>query len=79
MCRCAPLLPNETRKPIRCRRGLRERGFAGTSMRVLTTQAGVNLAAVNYHFGSRDTLLKRCSAGAFDPMNLERVAAPSIS
>lgn len=28
-------------------------GFAGVSLRQLTAEAGVNIAAVNYHFGSR--------------------------
>ena len=27
-------------------------GYDGTSMRQITGEAGVNLAAVNYHFGS---------------------------
>jgi AcrR family transcriptional regulator len=29
-------------------------GFAGTSLRQVTSQADVNIAAVNYHFGSKD-------------------------
>jgi len=33
-------------------------GFEGTSMRLLTSRAGVNLAAVNYHFGSKDALIE---------------------
>jgi AcrR family transcriptional regulator len=33
-----------------------EYGFAGTSMRMITEQAQVNLAAVNYHFGSKESL-----------------------
>lgn len=33
------------------------KGFAEVSVRDITTEAGVNLAAVNYHFGSRDALL----------------------
>jgi AcrR family transcriptional regulator len=33
------------------------RGFAEVSVRDITTEAGVNLAAVNYHFGSKDALL----------------------
>ncbi|HTZ86864.1 MAG TPA: TetR/AcrR family transcriptional regulator [Solirubrobacteraceae bacterium] len=34
-----------------------ERGYARTSVRDLVTEAGVNLGAVNYHFGSREKLL----------------------
>lgn len=32
-------------------------GFSGVSVRDITAEAGVNLAAVNYHFGSKDGLL----------------------
>ena len=35
-----------------------EHGFAETSLRAITAQAGVNLAAVNYHFGSKDALIQ---------------------
>ncbi len=34
-----------------------EHGFDAVSMRDLTAKAGVNLAAVNYHFGSKQALL----------------------
>lgn len=33
-----------------------ERGFLETSVRDITAEAGVNLAAINYHFGSKDAL-----------------------
>jgi AcrR family transcriptional regulator len=36
-----------------------ERGYAGTSVRELATAAGTNIAAVNYHFGSREKLLNQ--------------------
>ena len=39
-----------------------ERGYDATSMRELTTAAAVNLAAVNYHFGSKRELF----AAVFD-------------
>ena len=35
-----------------------QHGFEGTSMRLLTAKAGVNLAAVNYHFGSKDAMVE---------------------
>ncbi|TQV71453.1 TetR/AcrR family transcriptional regulator [Aliikangiella marina] len=35
-----------------------ERGFAETSLRVITARAEVNLASVNYHFGSKKSLIQ---------------------
>jgi AcrR family transcriptional regulator len=35
-----------------------ERGFTETSLRTITGTAGVNLAAVNYHFGSKKELIQ---------------------
>lgn len=35
-----------------------ERGFAETSLRAITTRANVNLASVNYHFGSKKSLIQ---------------------
>lgn len=52
-----------------------QHGFEGTSMRQLTARAGVNLAAVNYHFGSKDSLIEAVFRRRLDPMNAERVAA----
>src|SRR5919109_2080649 len=50
-------------------------GFEGTSMRQLTTKAEVNLAAVNYHFGSKDALIEAVFRRRLDPMNAARIAA----
>ena len=52
-----------------------QHGFAATSMRLLTSTAHVNLAAVNYHFGSKDALIEALFRRRLDPMNAERVAA----
>ena len=52
-----------------------QHGFGGTSMRLLTTKAGVNLAAVNYHFGSKDALIEAVFRRRLDPMNAARIAA----
>jgi len=49
-------------------------GFEGTSMRLLTSSAGVNLAAVNYHFGSKDALIEALFRRRLDPMNAARIA-----
>ena len=35
-----------------------ERGYEATSLRMVTGAAEVNLAAVNYHFGSKEGLLR---------------------
>ncbi|MBP9713495.1 MAG: TetR family transcriptional regulator [Sterolibacterium sp.] len=35
-----------------------EHGFEATTLRQITGKAGVNLAAVNYHFGSKDLLIE---------------------
>lgn len=34
-----------------------EQGFEATTLRQITAQAGVNLAAVNYHYGSKEALI----------------------
>ena len=52
-----------------------QHGFEATSMRLLTSTAHVNLAAVNYHFGSKDALIEALFRRRLDPMNSERVAA----
>jgi len=52
-----------------------QHGFEGTSMRQLTSKAGVNLAAVNYHFGSKDALIEAVFRRRLDPMNAARSAA----
>ena len=51
-----------------------EHGFEATSLRQITAAAGVNLAAVNYHFGSKEELFQRVLTRRLDPMNQERVA-----
>lgn len=52
-----------------------QHGFEATSMRLLTSTARVNLAAVNYHFGSKDALIEALFQRRLDPMNAERIAA----
>ena len=48
-----------------------ERGFAETSLRNITTKAGVNLAAVNYHFGSKKSLIQAVFARFLNPFVVE--------
>ncbi len=49
-------------------------GFESLSMRQITSAAGVNLAAVNYHFGSKDALIQAVLSRQLDPLNEQRVA-----
>ena len=50
-----------------------QHGFEATSLRQLTTAAGVNLAAVNYHFGTKEELFQAVLTRRLDPMNQERI------
>ena len=50
-----------------------EHGFEATSLRQLTTAAGVNLAAVNYHFGTKEELFQAVLTRRLDPMNQQRI------
>jgi AcrR family transcriptional regulator len=50
-----------------------EHGFEATSLRSLTASASVNLAAVNYHFGSKEELFQAVLTRRLDPMNQERI------
>ncbi|WP_291987331.1 TetR/AcrR family transcriptional regulator [Candidatus Accumulibacter sp. ACC007] len=52
-----------------------EHGYEGTSMRVITTRADVNLAAVNYHFGSKEALLREVFRRRLSWLNRERLYA----
>ncbi len=48
-------------------------GYEGTSMRQITGEAGVNLAAVNYHFGSKESLMQEAFRRRLDWLNEERM------
>ena len=47
-------------------------GISGTSLRALTRAADVNLAAVHYHFGSKDELILEVLRDKIRPVNEER-------
>ena len=48
-------------------------GFAGTSLRAVTKEARVNLAAVHYHFGTKEDLLRAVLSRIVIPVNRERL------
>jgi AcrR family transcriptional regulator len=68
--------PDATRRRIleAAERLFLEHGFDGTSLRMLSAAAGVNLAAVNYHFGGKEELFRAMLAARLDPLNRERIA-----
>src|SRR5438309_3588317 len=51
-----------------------EHGFEATSLRAITAAGDVNLAAVNYHFGTKEELFQAVLTRRLDPMNQARVA-----
>jgi AcrR family transcriptional regulator len=51
-----------------------DEGFDRVSVRDITTKAGANVAAVNYHFGSREGLIAVVMTRYINPVNEERLA-----
>jgi len=51
-----------------------DRGFEKVSVRDITERAGANVAAVNYHFGSREGLVEQVMVRYINPVNEERIA-----
>jgi AcrR family transcriptional regulator len=51
-----------------------EHGFEQTSLRTLTAEAGVNLAAVHYHFASKEGLFEAVVQRLVEPLNVERLS-----
>ena len=50
-------------------------GFSGTSLRQVTSRADVNIAAVNYHFGSKENLVNEVFRRRMDDMSAHRLSA----
>jgi AcrR family transcriptional regulator len=48
-------------------------GFDATSLRDITAEADVNLAAVNYHFQTKDSLIDAVIARRIEPLNRKRL------
>jgi AcrR family transcriptional regulator len=66
----------ETREKIleTAERLFAEQGYSATSMRHIIADAGVNLAAIHYHFGSKEDLLDELVARGAGPVNQARLA-----
>lgn len=52
---------------------LAEHGFEAVTLRDITTAAEVNVAAVNYHFGSKEKLFEEIQCRYVNPVNDERL------
>lgn len=50
-----------------------ESGYEAMSLRQITTKAHANLAAVNYHFGSKEALVQELLSQRLDRLNHERL------
>ena len=50
-----------------------DRGFPATALRDITSEASVNIASVNYHFGSKEALLAAVLERRLRPVNARRL------
>jgi AcrR family transcriptional regulator len=68
-------IENDTRKLIldAAERLFMEQGYEATSTRMVTAAAKVNLAAVNYHFGSKEGLMQAVLRRRLQYLNEERL------
>lgn len=55
-----------------------QHGFEGASLRQVTAAANVNLAAVNYHFGSKENLINEVFRRRLDELNARRLTALDV-
>jgi AcrR family transcriptional regulator len=70
----SPSLSTKDRILDAAERLLAKRQFDATSLRAITAEAEVNLAAVNYHFQSKEALIRAVIARRIGPVNVKRLA-----
>jgi AcrR family transcriptional regulator len=56
-----------------------ESGFAGMSARATAKSAGVNIAAMRYHFGSKQGLFEAVVKGRIAPVNAQRLRRLTVA
>lgn len=54
-------------------------GFRGTTVRDIVDQAGVNLAAINYHFGSKEGLYREVMRNVLQDFHAEKIPVVDLS
>jgi len=66
---------DKTRERILCAAGkiFAHGGYRAMTLREVTQEAKVNLAAVNYHFGSKTNLMRALLRNRFEPINRQRL------
>lgn len=66
--------PSDTKRRLldAAERLFAERGFEGASMRAITQAAGASVSAANYHFGSKEALLRATLLRRVEPVNRRR-------
>jgi AcrR family transcriptional regulator len=70
----SPALSTKDRILDAAERLLARKQVDATSLREITAEADVNLAAVNYHFQSKDALIRAVIARRIGPVNVKRLA-----
>lgn len=73
MAKRTPTITTRERLVAAAERLFAEKGVVGASLRDITTAAGANLAAVNYHFGSKEGLLRAVLEARLGPINQSRL------
>ena len=77
VCERAAPSPRDTKQRLldAAERLFAERGFEGTSMRAVTRAAATSVSAANYHFGSKEALLRAALVRRLEPLNRRRLEA----
>src|SRR3989449_4623710 len=75
--RGSPEIPTKTRERLldAAERLFAERGFRAVSVRVITSHAGCNVAAVNYYFGGKENLYREMFRRRLGALREQRISS----